>query len=126
MCIRDRPNAVDVGQFAGVASSRDFRAELHALGKVLVVSVGRLEPEKGALQFAQAAPLLGDGFVLALAGEGSPVSYTHLDVYKRQPLPYLQRPWAHPRCVSRRRTKEGAHGLHRHFGWPAGLSLIHI
>lgn len=32
---------------------------------------GRLEPEKGALQFAQAAPLLGDGFVLALAGEGS-------------------------------------------------------
>ena len=65
------PNAVDVGQFAGVASSRDFRAELHALGKVLVVSVGRLEPEKGALQFAQAAPLLGDGFVLALAGEGS-------------------------------------------------------
>ena len=62
------PNAVDVG---GVASPRDFRAELHALGKVLVVSVGRLEPEKGALQFAQAAPLLGDGFVLALAGEGS-------------------------------------------------------
>ena len=36
-----------------------------------VVSVGRLEPEKGALQFAQAAPLLGDDFVLALAGEGS-------------------------------------------------------
>ena len=30
-----------------------------------------LEPEKGALQFAQAAPLLGDDFVLALAGEGS-------------------------------------------------------
>lgn len=65
------PNAVDVGQFAGAASHRDFRAELHALGKMLVVSVGRLEPEKGALQFAQAAPLLGDGFVLALAGEGS-------------------------------------------------------
>lgn len=41
------------------------------------------------------------------------------------PLPYLQRPWAHPRCVSRRRTKEGAHGLHRHFGWPAGHRIAY-
>ena len=65
------PNAVDVGQFTAAASSRVFRSELGATDKSLIAFVGRLEPEKGALQFAQAASLLGDGFVLALAGEGS-------------------------------------------------------
>ncbi len=65
------PNAVDVEQFRQAASTRDFRSELNAHGKTLVAFVGRLEPEKGALAFAQAAPLLGDGFVLALAGDGS-------------------------------------------------------
>lgn len=65
------PNAIDVGQFKGVATDRDFRAELGANGKTLVVFVGRLEPEKSAFAFAQAASLLGDGYVLALAGDGS-------------------------------------------------------
>lgn len=65
------PNAINVGQFKQVASARDFRSELNAHGKTLVAFVGRLEPEKGALVFAQAASLLGDGYVLALAGDGS-------------------------------------------------------
>lgn len=65
------PNAVDVEQFRSAASNRDFRTELDASGKMLVAFVGRLEPEKGALAFAQAAPLLGNDYVLALAGEGS-------------------------------------------------------
>ena len=65
------PNAIDVEQFRDAASERDFRDELHAHDKTLVAFVGRLEPEKGALAFAQAATLLGDGFVCALAGDGS-------------------------------------------------------
>ncbi len=65
------PNAIDVEQFRDAASERDFRDELHAHDKTLVAFVGRLEPEKGALPFAQAATLLGDGFVCALAGDGS-------------------------------------------------------
>ena len=65
------PNAIDVEQFRDAASERDFRDELHAHDKTLVACVGRLEPEKGALAFAQAATLLGDGFVCALAGDGS-------------------------------------------------------
>lgn len=64
------PNAIDVEQFKDAASERDFREELHAHDKTLVAFVGRLEPEKGALPFAQAATLLGDGFVCALAGDG--------------------------------------------------------
>lgn len=65
------PNAIDVEQFRGVASQRDFRTELDAADKTLVAFVGRLEPEKGALQLAQAASLLGESCVLALVGEGS-------------------------------------------------------
>lgn len=65
------PNAIDVEQFRDAASERDFRDELHAHDKTLVAFVGRLEPEKGALAFAQAATMLGDGFVCALAGDGS-------------------------------------------------------
>lgn len=65
------PNAIDVEQFKDGASERDFRDELHAHDKTFVAFVGRLEPEKGALPFAQAATLLGDGFVCALAGDGS-------------------------------------------------------
>ena len=65
------PNAIDAKQFRGTASRRDFRTELDAVDKTLVAFVGRLEPEKGSLQFAQAASLLGGNYVLALAGEGS-------------------------------------------------------
>ena len=65
------PNAIDVEQFRDAASERDFRGELAARDKTLVAFVGRLEPEKGALAFAQAAPMLGDSYVLALAGDGS-------------------------------------------------------
>lgn len=65
------PNAIDVEQFRSAASERDFRAELDVKGKTLVAFVGRLEPEKGALAFAQAALMLGDSYVLALAGDGS-------------------------------------------------------
>ena len=65
------PNAIDVEQFRNAASGRDFRAEFDARDKALVAFVGRLEPEKGALALVQAAPLLGDAYVLALAGDGS-------------------------------------------------------
>lgn len=66
------PNAIDVDHFRKSASSRDFREEL-ALdpGQKLVAFAGRLEPEKGALEFAQAAALAGRGYVFAMAGDGS-------------------------------------------------------
>lgn len=66
------PNAIDAKAYRELASARDFREEL-GLGPddVLVSFVGRLAPEKGALEFAQAAALLEQGYVLALAGEGN-------------------------------------------------------
>lgn len=66
------PNAIDAAGFRACSLGRDFRREL-GIGddQVLVVSVGRLAPEKGALQLAQAAELLGPDFVVVYAGEGS-------------------------------------------------------
>lgn len=66
------PNAIDVGAFKDQAVARDFREELSCgADRKLVAFVGRLEPEKGALVFAQAARELGSEYVCVMAGEGS-------------------------------------------------------
>lgn len=66
------PNAIDVEAFKATASRRDFREEFSVgPGQTLVSFVGRLEPEKGALLFAEAARELGDAYVCIMAGEGS-------------------------------------------------------
>ena len=50
------PNAIDADAYAAAASARDFRAELSIPDSALLVaSAGRLVPEKGVLQLAQAA-----------------------------------------------------------------------
>lgn len=66
------PNAIDAAGFRACSSGRDFRAELGIRdGTTLVVSVGRLAPEKGAMQLAEAARHLGPSFAVVYAGEGS-------------------------------------------------------
>lgn len=65
------PNAIDAEAFRAESSGRDFRAELGAEDRMLVAFTGRLEPEKGAEELAQAAALLSDGYAVAMAGEGS-------------------------------------------------------
>ena len=65
------PNAIDAQAFRDLASKRDFRGELGVgPSQTLVVFVGRLTPEKGAVQMADAMRLLGDSYACVLAGEG--------------------------------------------------------
>lgn len=64
-------NAIDAAAFRREASPRDFRRELGVGdGETLVVSVGRLSPEKGSYELVEAARILGDRVKVALAGEG--------------------------------------------------------
>lgn len=66
------PNAIDALSFRESSSGRDFRSDLAIPdGCNLVSFIGRLAPEKGAEELADAARLLGDGFVFLFAGEGS-------------------------------------------------------
>ncbi len=66
------PNAIDADEFRACASSRDFKKGLGISdGKTLVAFVGRIEPEKGAFELAQAAKLLGENYVVAFAGSGA-------------------------------------------------------
>jgi len=69
------PNAIDADGFRSSASQRDFRKELGiSQADMLVVSVGRLEPEKGSLQLAKAARRFQheqQAVHFAIAGEGS-------------------------------------------------------
>lgn len=66
------PNAIDAHKFRNCASQRDFRSEFSIGAETkLIAFVGRLAPEKGAEQLADAAALLGDGYAFLLAGEGS-------------------------------------------------------
>lgn len=66
------PNAIDAHAFRSCASQRDFRTEFSVGANAkLIAFVGRLAPEKGAEQLADAAALLGDGYSFLLAGEGS-------------------------------------------------------
>ncbi len=65
------PNAIDAHKFRNCASHRDFRAEFSIGAETkLIAFVGRLAPEKGAEQLADAAALLGDGYAFLFAGEG--------------------------------------------------------
>lgn len=65
------PNAIDAPAFRECASSRGFRAELGIdEDTTLVTFVGRLTPEKGALQLANAMAELGDAFACVMAGDG--------------------------------------------------------
>ncbi|MBQ9058960.1 MAG: glycosyltransferase family 4 protein [Atopobiaceae bacterium] len=64
-------NALDSDGFKNGASKRNFRDEFGINGNQhLVAFTGRLTPEKGALELAAAAKLLGDDYVFALAGDG--------------------------------------------------------
>ena len=66
------PNAIDAKAFRESASSKDFRNELGiSRDQVLVVSVGRLSPEKGSRELVEAARLLGERYHFALAGDGA-------------------------------------------------------
>ena len=66
------PNAIDVERFRGCASSRDFRNEYGIPPQNKLISfVGRLSPEKGAEQLADASALLGEGYSMLFAGEGT-------------------------------------------------------
>ena len=68
------PNAIDADRYAANASQRDFRAELDIpADALLVASAGRLIPEKGVLQLAQAAQILEQrnaNVQVAIAGAG--------------------------------------------------------
>lgn len=68
------PNAIDANRYAANASQRDFRAELGIpADALLVASAGRLIPEKGVLQLAQAAQMLAQrnaNVQIAVAGAG--------------------------------------------------------
>lgn len=68
------PNAIDANRYAANASQRDFRAELGIpADALLVASAGRLIPEKGILQLAQAAQMLAQrnaNVQIAVAGAG--------------------------------------------------------
>ena len=66
------PNAIDAASFRALASQRSFRLELGMVPKqALLVSVGRLSPEKGSRELVEAARILGSRVQLALAGEGA-------------------------------------------------------
>ena len=64
-------NAIDADAYAAGASDRDFREELGLLPDTLLVSfVGRIVPEKGVRQLAEASRILSGGIFIAMAGTG--------------------------------------------------------
>ena len=69
------PNAIDADAYAARASQRAFREELGiSADTLLVASAGRLVPEKGVMQLAQAASQLareGRNVHVIMAGAGS-------------------------------------------------------
>lgn len=65
------PNAIDAPAFRGLSSKRDFRGEMDVPASCrLVVSTGRLTPEKGSQGLVGAARLAGERFRFIIAGEG--------------------------------------------------------
>lgn len=68
------PNAINADRYVANASQRDFRVELGIpADALLVASAGRLIPEKGVLQLAQAAQMLEQrnaNVQVAIAGAG--------------------------------------------------------
>lgn len=65
-------NAINADEYRGQASTRSFRKELGLPeDSFLVAFIGRLVPEKGVLQLAEASKLLnGSNIVIAVAGDG--------------------------------------------------------
>lgn len=64
-------NAIDADAYTADASDRDFREELGLLPDTLLVSfVGRIVPEKGVRQLAEASRILSRGIFIAMAGTG--------------------------------------------------------
>lgn len=64
-------NAIDADAYTADASDRDFREELGLLPDTLLVSfVGRIVPEKGVRQLAEASRILSGGIFIAMAGTG--------------------------------------------------------
>lgn len=65
-------NAINADEYRGQASTRSFRKELGLPeDSLLVAFIGRLVPEKGVLQLAEASKLLnGSNIVIAVAGDG--------------------------------------------------------
>lgn len=66
-------NSIDAVSYRQCASTRDFRAELHAEQKFLVAFVGRFIPEKGIsalIEASQNPDLRKRGVVFVLAGDG--------------------------------------------------------
>lgn len=68
-------NAIDADAYAAGASDRDFRHELGLLPDTLLVSfVGRIVPEKGVRQLAEASEILPEDIFIAMAGTGPNLS----------------------------------------------------
>lgn len=71
-------NAIDADAYAAGASDRDFREELGLLPDTLLVSfVGRIVPEKGVRQLAEASRILSGGIFIAMAGTGPYLQELH-------------------------------------------------
>lgn len=65
------PNAIDVDEYRDLASQHSYRSEYGLPDdQKLIVFVGRLEPEKGALELANAMGILGSSYTCFMAGEG--------------------------------------------------------
>ena len=65
-------NAIDMDSFANSASNRDFRSELGVSSTDTLISfIGRITPEKGALNLAKAVQSLGPDVHVGMAGIGS-------------------------------------------------------
>lgn len=65
-------NAINADEYRDQVSARSFREELNLPeGSLLAVFIGRLVPEKGVLQLAEASKLLDAGSIaIAVAGDG--------------------------------------------------------
>ena len=79
MCIRDSGIGMDVHEFPSIMEGNDLVIEE---GMCFSVESGIYIPEKVGVRIEDCGYVTKDGFEVF-----TPVSYTHLDVYKRQGLP---------------------------------------
>ena len=80
MCIRDRPLTITMRTPAETRTERDEEDADLALGFLVGEGLVRSPSEVLAVD----TPIGDDSSVVVTLREGCPVSYTHLDVYKRQ------------------------------------------